>query len=331
MDACALRMASYSLLAIAAGLLLLGLIYRLLWHRPTVYRYSLAHYVAARVRRFSAYPAYLFFLLRLIGLGLLVFVVGRPQLPDRRTHINVEGIDIILVMDVSGSMTCFDDMVDRRSRICVAKQEAIRFIEQREHDAVGVVVFGNGALSACPLTHDKAALREIVQSLDVGTMVDERCTLLSCGMLAALNRLKDTQSTSKIIILLTDGQPSLQDVCVQVPISIAQRMGVKIYTIGIGNQQGGFSDVGGALMRAGVELNEPLLKLIAQQTGGAYYRAYTAGDVRCIYALIDQLEKRQMPINWYARYYDIFEPIIWIVLVTLLLEYGLATFVWRGL
>jgi Ca-activated chloride channel homolog len=151
-------------------------------------------------------------------------------------------------------------------------------------------------------------------------------------MLVALNRLKESDAPTKVMILLTDGQPSVHDVSVDVPLAIAKKIGVKIYTIGIGDEQGGYS-VGphGMLMSEGVQLNDELLHHIAQQTGGVFYRARNAQDMHAIYDEIDTLEKRVMPVNLYARYYDIFEPFLWMLLIIVASELLLSTYVWKTL
>jgi len=309
-----------------------AIVYRLFCDKSVVYKYSLASYISRAGAQAVSYFKTIFFFLRITILGLLVFLISKPQLPDRRSQINVEGIDIMLVLDASGSMICFDDQQDRRSRIDIAKKEALKFIDQRETDAFGLVVFGNGALSACPLTHDKAVLREILELLNLGTMVDERSTLLSHGMLTALNRLKYTNSPSKIMIVLTDGQPSMHDAPVHLPLSIAQKLGVKIYTIGIGSEHGGYSmGPHGMMLSEGVQLNEQLLQYIADQTGGAFYRARNAQEMRKIYKTINKLEKRQMPVNLYSRYYDIFVPFLWLIILLVVSELFLALFVWKTL
>ncbi len=308
------------------------IIYRLWWRKQVIYRYSLAAYLSKQPKQPFAYFQWALFVLRVSIMGLLVFLIAKPQLPDKRAQTMVEGIDIMLALDVSGSMACLDDLNDQRSRMTIAKQEALRFIDQRPNDALGLVVFGNGVLSACPLTHDRAVLREVLENLEIGTMVDDRSTLLAHGLLAALNRLKVSQSPSKVIILLTDGQPSVNDLPAPVPVSIAQQCGVKIYTIGIGNERGGFvPGPHGMMLAEGVQLNEQLLAHIAKQTGGVFYRARNAQEVRAIYQAIDTLEKRSMSVPLYTRYYDIFEPILIVTIMLLALELCLTAFVWRYL
>ena len=327
-----LRLEYANFLYFLVPVIIIAGIYRLWWYKPVIYRYSLAHYLAKNAGQATPYFRIIFFMIRLTILVLLAFLIAKPQLPDKRAQIHVDGIDIVLVLDASGSMACFDDTHDRRSRMEIAKQEALRFIDQRTNDALGIVVFGNGVLSACPLTHDKAVLREIIEQLNIGTMVDDRSTLLAHGLLAALNRLKISQSPSKVIILLTDGQPSVNDVPVQVPIKIAQQLGAKIYTIGVGNEQGGFfPGPHGMMLADGVQLNEKLLDEIAKQTGGVFYRARNAQEVRTIYQTIDALEKQPMQVPLYVKYVDIFEPILWVIVLLCVFELICALWIWRYL
>lgn len=319
-------------LVVGVGVLFIFVLYRLWRHKPVIYQYALTQFlVQKKAHAWRAIPA-LFFIMRLSMFALLVLLIGKPQVPDKQTQTHVDGIDIILVIDASGSMMCFDDMADRRARMTIAKQEAMRFIDGRTTDAIGIVTFGNGALTACPLTHDKLILKQIIKSINVGSMVDDRATLLSVGILTALNRLKLSSSPSKVMIVLTDGQPSMHDAPIHIPISIAQQMRVKIYTIGIGNAQGGFcSGPNGMILAQGVELNEQLLTHIAQQTGGYFYRAQHANELRAIYQKIDALEKHAMPINVYQEFADVFEPFLWLVLILLTLELFISCFVWRVL
>lgn len=326
------RLEYFFILAWLLPLLFVAIVYRAFLYKNVIYTYSLADYLAQHTGQAASYFRWVLFALRATILAIVLFLIAKPQLVDKRVYTNVEGIDIILALDASGSMMCFDDLTDRRSRMQIAKQEALRFIDARTTDALGLVVFGNGVLSACPLTHDRAVLREIVQQLDVGSMVDDRSTLLAHGLLAALNRLKSSQSPSKIIILLTDGQPSIGDVPIQVPLTIAQQLGIKIYTIGVGDERGGFArGPQGMIMAEGVQLNEQLLAAIAKNTGGVFYRARNAQQMREIYQSIDQLEKHNITVPMCTRYYDIFEPFLIIVLCLLAFELFLQLFVWRQL
>lgn len=325
------RFTCYQILYLLIPCLIGALIYRLLWYKPISYTYALTEYIASCKLTSGRWRTYIIMTLRLCALTVLLFLAAKPQLGAQRSKSLIEGIDIILVIDGSGSMMLFDDQYDRRSRLEIAKQEALRFINQRPDDAIGLVIFGNGVLSACPLTHDRAALREIIGQLHIGSMVDDRCTLLSIGMLAALNRLRASQS-SKVMIVLTDGQPSPHDLSIHEPLAVARHLNVRIYTVGIGNEDGGFAlGPAGMLLREGVQLNDTLLQHIAQQTGGRYFRAKNAQQMRAVYDEIDHLEKRPMPINVYTNYQDAYTWLVWVALLLVALELILRALAWRVL
>ena len=155
----------------------------------------------------KTHPAYIvFFVMRLVTLLALSLLISRPQWVDSQTHTEVEGIDIVLVLDVSGSMDAADAPDDKRSRFAIAKAEALRFIEQRMNDAFGLVIFANVAMSLCPLTMDRLLIRERIEELSLG-FIDENGTKLATGIVTAANRLRRSTAKSKIMILLTDGEP----------------------------------------------------------------------------------------------------------------------------
>ena len=166
--------------------------------------------------------------LHFLLLCLLALICARPQLVDSRTEVTVEGIDIVLALDLSGSMAMRDFENDPRTRIDIAKDEALEFIKKRPHDAIGLVIFGNDALSRCPITHDKKLLEETVKELHIG-MIDYEGTLLATALVTAASRLKHSKAKSKVIILLTDGNPSENDINPETAIQVAQKMGIKIY------------------------------------------------------------------------------------------------------
>lgn len=314
----------YVLLALVAGLLFL----RIKMHKTVRYRYSLADSIAKHgLGTKSLFP--LFFLcLRVCVLALLALVVARPQLVDVDSPLPVEGIDIILVLDVSGSMQYFDDLQDRRMRLDVAKQEAINFIERRENDPIGLVIFAKNAVSRCPLTLDKKMLKEIVSDLQLG-VIDPNGTVLCTGIAMAANRLKSSKAKSKIMIVLTDGSPSTPDVDCNDAIAVAKKLGIKIYTVGIGNDEGGYmAHPYFGIQRVEFSLNKELLNTLATQTGGRFFEAKKPQDMKTIYQIIDSLEKTEYETTLYINYYDIFKPFLVAVIILLLLELLLSTFVW---
>lgn len=303
-----------------------------LWHKKGLrYRYSLVTQLANdRVSR--SWGRTMLHLLRMMALFSLLIVLARPVLVDSNSKVQVEGIDIMMVLDVSNSMMLFDDLRDRRPRIAVAKEEAIKFVEKRTNDQVGLVIFGRDAVSRCPLTFDKKIVTDIIGKLELG-VINADGTVLAQSIVTAANRLKASKAKSKIMILLTDGEPTPElDVDPRGAVEIAQQLGIKIYTIGIGGEHGGLlEDPLFGVRSMGFQLNTKLLKAISQATGGVFFEAKRPDDLEKIYATIDQLEKTEYETTHYQNYYDIFIPFLVAALVVLIIELLAATFVWFAL
>lgn len=326
-----LKFAYPELFFIFIPILLLGLAYRLVLYRAPRYMFPLAATLGASgVLKGTRYKHVLMGL-RLLALSGLLLMIARPQWIDEQSFINVKGVDIVLAIDVSGSMQLFDDMHDRRSRIHVAKQEAINFIEKRTNDPISVVIFARDALSRSPLTLDKKFLKDIVGSLELG-VIDPNGTFLGTGLATAVSRLKNSAAKSKIVILLTDGAPSVPEkVDPETAIELAKQFDVKVYTIGIGNQQGGFIEHPFfGIQRAGADLNVALLQKIAQETKGRFFVANNPRDMRTIYDTIDQLERTEHKTDMFHNYYEAFLSFIWAILLLFGIELLLRFFVWRG-
>lgn len=326
-----LKFAYFSLFYFFIPLLFIVAWYRRKYYKPIVYKYSLVSLLKKRGIQSSFFEKDFLFILRFGILLLLVFLLAKPQFVDLRSKVTLDGIDIMLALDVSGSMNCFDDIHERRSRIDIAKYEAVRFVKKRHDDAIGLVIFGKYAVSKCPLTSDKKIIQEIIEDLKIGD-IDPSETVLSTGIVNAANRLKSSKAKSKIIILLTDGEPTPSDINPEIAIDIAKKMGIKIYTIGIGSQQGGlFEDPNYGLIACGSQLNEKLLQKIAEDTRGQYFFAKNSQDMTNIYDTIDKLEKTEYETNIYNRVYDFFIPIIFLIIFLCVLELVLTTFIWFGL
>ncbi|MBM3893579.1 VWA domain-containing protein [Candidatus Dependentiae bacterium] len=274
---------------------------------------------------------YFLFLLRFCTLCFLVFLASRPQWADERSRVNVDGIDIVIALDISGSMQLFDDQHDRRMRVDVAKAEAIRFIEKRTNDPIGLVLFAKDAISRCPLTLDKHILKELVGNIEIG-LLDPDGTALGTGLATAVNRLKDSKAKSKIIILLTDGEPSPEKIAPETAIELAQQNHIKVYTIGIGNDQGGFIMHPMFGLQAGqTRVNVPLLKTIAEKTGGEFFLAHNPKEMRTVYEKIDKLEKTEIQTDIFHTFYEAFAYFIWLFLALFFFELLLRISIWRGL
>ncbi len=315
----------------AAFFVVVASLVRWRWHRPTLYRYSLLHLIKKENLQASSFVSNFFYILRILIFAVLLLLLGKPQWVDKKSKINVEGIDIILALDMSGSMCLMDDLDDRRSRLQVAKQEALRFVQQRKNDAIGLVLFGRYAIARCPLTLDKPMLNFIISDLELGKPSQDmqNATVLSQGLATAARRLQNSKSASKIVILLTDGTPSPDDINPADAIAIAQDLGVKVYTIGIGGDAGGFTyDAIFGLQRTATPVNKELLRKIAQETGGQFFEAQKPKDLARIYQIIDNLEKQTYQTELYSKYHDFFIPLLWLTISLLLLELFVSVFVW---
>jgi len=318
------------MLGLAAVALLITVIVRLFLCKGAQYRTTLAS--LAINSGFVSHHWYkkIMFAIRLFLLVVLVILIGKPQKVDSQSKATAQGINIMLVLDVSGSMQEQDFDDDNRSRFAVAKEEAIRFVRARPNDALGVVLFGKDAVSRCPLTLDKKMIENIIAETELG-VVDPDGTVLARGIMTAANRLKNVPAKNNVMIVLTDGEPSQEDIDWTVAVEIAQQLKIKIYTIGIGSDQVRMMmhPFYGPIPRSHV--NKELLTAIAQKTGGRFFMARNAQDMREVYKTIDALEKNDLETPIFTRYYDIFMPGVWLVLLLLLLEIVVSATIWFGL
>lgn len=303
--------------------------YRLYYYRPIEYRYSLVHLLSLDAQQSKSMHQTVLFLMRSLALATITLLIAMPRLVDVDSRIPVEGIDIMLVLDVSGSMQQKDDEKDNRTRLDVAKQEAIRFIEKRDNDAIGLVLFANDAFSRVPLTMDKTLLKEIIAGIELG-LIQPNGTLLFTGMITAANRLKHSHAKSKIMILLTDGEPTEGDMNAQTAMEIVRDLGIKVYTIGIGSDEPRYiSHPLGLIPIPGV--NKELLSAIAYQSGGQFFLAKNPSDMRQIYDQINRLETSEQQVPLFGRWYDLAFSLIWGILLLVLSELILETYIWFSL
>jgi len=270
------------------------------------------------------------FLAALRWLVLALFIIGlaQPRLMKSRTEVKASGIDIVCALDLSGSMNTGDYVINRRqiSRISMAKPVLQEFIEGRPNDRIGLVVFAAQAFIAAPLTLDHDFLLENVDRLGIGS-INSDATAIGDGITTALNRLRDVKSKSKIIVLMTDGGNNSGKIDPITATKAAQALGVKIYTIGLGNRE----IVQAMGLPPGFLPEEDTLQQIAQMTGGKYYRADNAGKFKAIYAEIDKLEKTEAVINKFAQFDELFPWFVSFGLVLLLIEVALGQTVFRRL
>ena len=247
------------------------------------------------------------FWLRLLAIGCLIVALARPQVKDIKSKNRGQGIDIVLCMDVSGSMLASDFLP---TRLEVSKQMAAEFVMQRPIDQIGLVIFSGESFTQFPLSTDHAALLEQIRGIRSGMLIDG--TVIGEGLAKSVERLTSSKSKSKVIILLTDGNeqpPETRLVDPLTALEITKAKGVKVYTIGMGTLGGGIQRTGGSVERQSGYLDETLLKKIAAETGGAYFRATDKENLRNVYRQIDQLEKSEIEVvtkTRYAEYYIYF-------------------------
>ncbi len=329
-----LRFAYPFLLWVLLPVFIVAVIYRIKFYRYPRYVFPLSSFfVASGFSGRYSYRRYVLFVLRAVSLFLLIIFAARPQWVDERSTVNVNGVDIMIALDVSGSMQLVDDLKDPQQRIEVAKKEAIRFVDKRSSDPIGLVLFGADAISRCPLTLDKQILKDMIGRIELG-VINPNGTSLGTGLSVALNRLKNSKAKSRIVVLLTDGQPSPQTDMIDPvhAIDLAKQLGIKVYTIGIGSESGGYASFAGVGMRHVPDsINAGLLERIAKETGGQFFRAQNPKDMRAVYDKIDQLEKTEIETNLFHNYYEAFLHFIWLVFLLIAVEYGLRLFLWRGM
>ncbi|MBL7786052.1 MAG: VWA domain-containing protein [Chitinophagales bacterium] len=261
--------------------------------------------------------------LPLLALGLVLVALARPQKSYTDQKIHADGIDIMLSLDISGSMKAQDFTPDR---LGAAKDLAISFIDKRAYDRIGLVVFGGESFTQCPLTTDHRILQALVTQVREGLVEDG--TAIGMGLATAVTRLKDSGAKSKVVILLTDGVNNAGFIDPRTAAETAREFGVKVYTIGVGTQgeapypiQNFFGATAMQYMK--VEIDEKLLQEIADRTGGKYFRATDNASLRHIYEEIDQLEKTEIEVTTIKRFTELFPVFLWTALALLLLEYVL--------
>ena len=317
-------------LYIALPLLCAVFWYRRMYRVASAYRYPLTDVLQSFKATYKVPYKKIISFFRLMVLVGLALLIARPQLIDKQSQVNVEGIDIMLVLDVSGSMRMFEDLNDRTSRLQIAKDEAIKFVEKRDNDPIGLVIFAQEALSRCPVTLDKKMLESIIKDIQLG-LINPEGTMLSKGLVMGINRMKKSKAKSKIVIALTDGEPTEGDLNPNIAIELAKKYGVKIYTIGIGSDGGYFEHEFFGLQQAQSGIDRKLLHSIAQSTGGQFFEARRSQELAEIYETIDKLERTEYETNIYYKKYDIFMPFLWILAIMISLELFLSCFVWFGL
>jgi len=313
---------------LALGLLvvpaLVYLHYRLREKRPTILYSDLRPLNVLRPSlwvRLSSAP----FIFRMLALSLVLVALARPQAGARSEEVITEGVDILLAIDISSSMKTED--FKPRNRLYVAKEVVADFIRSRPHDRIGMVVFAARALTKCPLTIDHDVLQTLLEDVQIGSIEDG--TAIGTAIATSVNRLKESQAKSRIIILLTDGVNNRGEIDPLTAAELAKTFGIKIYTVGAGRD--GFAPFpfedpvyGTVYQNVRVEIDEETLQKIAQLTEGKYFRATDADSLAEVYREIDALEKTEIEQKEYVRYTELAPYFMTVALGLLLAESLLA-------
>lgn len=273
-------------------------------------------------RTFRYYLRHIPFVLRCAALSLIVVAIARPQSAEHYTNTTTEGIDIVLAVDVSTSMLAKDFIPDRLS---VAKEVASEFISDRTGDRIGIVVFAGESFTQSPLTTDQSSLQTMLGRITSGVIEDG--TAIGNGLATSINRLRESDSKSKVVILLTDGVNNRGEISPLTAAKIAKDMGIKVYTIGIGkrgtapypvfDERGREVDV----VNMKVEIDEKMLRNIASQTGGEYFRATDKKTLEAIYEQINTLEKSRVEVENRTTLHEEYLVFVLWALAALLLEF----------
>jgi len=267
--------------------------------------------------------------LRMAVVALIILVLARPQSSNQWEQVSTEGIDIVLCMDVSGSMRAMDF---RPNRLEASKNVGIEFVNAREDDRFGLVVFAGESFTQCPMTTDRAVVVNFLKEIDFGVIEDG--TAIGMGLATAVNRIRESKAKSKVIILLTDGVNNRGDVGPVTAAEIAAGMGIRVYTIGVGSKGTApipVQDMFGRTVTRDmpVEIDEDVLKKIAEVTGGTYFRATDNNKLREIYQEIDQLEKTRLDVKHFNKKKEEYFPFLLAAMLILLLEILLRYTIFR--
>ena len=265
------------------------------------------------------------FVFRIVAIALLILAFARPQSGQKEADVQTEGVDIILSMDISSSMLAED--FKPKNRLEAAKVVAADFIRGRQNDRIGLVVFAAQSFTQCPLTLDYGIVLRFLEEISVG-MIDDG-TAIGMAIGNCVNRLKDSKAESKVVILLTDGRNNRGELDPVTAARVAQAFDVRIYTIGAGKRGEALYPYNDPIMgkryrRMPVQIDEELLKQVADITGGQYFRATDKTSLEQIYAEIGEMEKTKIEVKEYTRYSELFLPYLLAAVIFLLLEILLA-------
>ncbi len=270
------------------------------------------------------------FVLRMLVLSLLIIALAGPQSVSSKQNVNIEGIDIVMAMDVSGSMLARDFTPDR---IGAAKKIATQFINKRPNDRIGLVIFSGEAFTQAPLTTDHTMVKTLLGEIKSGMIEDG--TAIGDGLATAVSRLKDSKARSKVIILLTDGVNNAGALDPESAAELAKMFGIRVYTIGVGSR--GYAPYpvqtpyGIKMQQMKVQIDEALLQKMADQTGGKYFRADNNKKLQNVFSEIDKMEKSKIAVQEFMKKKEMFFPFAVLALLLFVFEVGLRYTVFRSL
>lgn len=272
------------------------------------------------IKSYKNYLIYVPFVLRVIVFSMIILVLARPQSTNRWQNTEIEGIDIMLAMDVSTSMLAMDL---QPNRLEAAKQVAAEFINGRPNDNIGLTIFAGESFTQCPLTVDHTVMLNMLNSVKCDIAVEgiiEDGTAIGMGIANAVTRLKESNAKSKVIILLTDGSNNRGEIAPETAAEIAKQYGVRVYTIGVGTNGTAPYPYGGQVINVPVEIDENTLGRIAEITDGSYYRATNNSKLKEVYEQIDKLERTKLNVKEFSTREEEYLAFALVAFVALMLE-----------
>ncbi len=305
--------------------LLLIIIPLIVWHIIRMskvqasFRLASTNAFEGKKRTFKVYMRHLPFILRMVIIGLLIISIARPQAVNSWEKSETQGIDIVLAMDISGSMLAQDL---KPNRLEAVKKVASEFITDRSNDNIGLVIFAGETFTQCPMTTDHRVLLNLLNEVDFGMIEDG--TAIGLGLANSVNRLKDSDSKSKIVILLTDGSNNRGQIAPMTAADLAKSYGIRVYTVGAGTKGMAPTPVqtpfGIRMQNMPVDIDENVLTDIANLTGGKYFRAVDNESLREIYHEIDQMERYLISVQNVSRKQELFLPFALLALALTFVE-----------
>ena len=287
------------------------------------------HTVTKKTVTYKEILIHVSFAIEMLALILMIIALARPQSSEKNTSMNVEGIDIVMTMDISGSMLAEDF---QPNRIEAAKKVAVKFIEERPTDRIGLVIFAGESFTQCPLTTDHAVLKNLFKEIKTGMIEDG--TAIGSGLATSVLRLKESEALSKVIILLTDGVNNTGSIDPASAAEIAKTFGIRVYTVGVGTNGTApypAQDIFGnkRYQQVEVQIDEDLMRKVSTITGGKYFRATDNTSLAKIYEEIDKLEKSKIEVYEYEKKHEEFFAFALYALLLICIDFALRKFVLR--